>query len=459
MNLQDYSDLSQLLSLRPSNREANRAFGLAHQKFTPLEQLLRWREAHASSHLDTFSSGMFARYQYGIGLMMGVVAFVAGVLSGAALLSYSGREPVNVIYFLAMAVAVPLVTMVLALLSMIRADNAHNVLVHLSPASWMEKIIQLFPSIAKEKISSLYIHPRLANWLIIEHAQMMAFWFAFGLLLSLLGIVVTRDIAFAWSTTLQVTPEQFHGWLEMLSTPWRSWLPSAVPSAALIEQSQYYRLGGTLDTQMIHRAARLGEWWKFLTAATLFYAVGLRLVIWIIALIGKRRALGQAMLALPGAQELLTQMNTQLVTSASPDEEAMFARDEEGYARVVAHPDAQFDTVLGWAMDSGAISVILDAIGFATGTIKEVGGTQSLTEDDAVLASTSGRVLLLVKGWEPPTMDFIDFLTDLVEQVEQVCVAPIGPADDRYVVTSDQVAVWSRKLQWVDLGKVYLWKR
>ena len=140
MNLTDYSDLSQLLSLRPATRETNRAFGLDHRNHSPLDQLLAWRDTHRRVLDRSRSDDVLARYQYQIGLVMGTVAFVVGIFSGAALLNYSGKEPVNVVYFLTMAVVIPLMTMGLALLSMARADKAHNTLVHLSPASWMRTI-------------------------------------------------------------------------------------------------------------------------------------------------------------------------------------------------------------------------------------------------------------------------------------------------------------------------------
>ena len=458
MTLAHYIDLVQLLPEHAGTHADNRALGLEHADGQPMDQIEAWHEKHVAILELPRWSDVFARYHYWIGLVGGLVAFVVGLLSGATLLSYSGKAPVNVVYFLALAVGVPLVTMGLAFLSMLRAGQAHNALVHLSPASWMEKMLTLFPSFGANTLSKIHLNPRLANWLVIERAQMMAWWFALGLLLALLGIVVTQDVAFAWSTTLSVTPEQFHRLITWIAAPWRSWLPSAVPSVELIEQSQFFRLGGKLDSAMIGHAAQLGQWWKFLAMATLVYALGLRTLVWIAARIGLRRSVKEAVMTLEGVPTLLEQMNTPVVKTTAREPEPTFVPDTDGYARRVTQLEPSYDAVLGWAMDVESIRVILDALGVETLQVADPGGSRTLEEDAAIVERASGDVLVLVKSWEPPTMDWVDFLHDLVTAVDRVTVAPVGTEKQGYRAESKDVTVWSRKLSSIDLKKVVLWQ-
>ncbi len=105
------------------------------------------------------------------------------------------------------------------------------------------------PRQSSEDLETLKINPLLANWIVIKRSQFVALFFSIGLGLALLVVVATKDIAFAWSTTLQITPESFHTFLEMLATPWKTWFPSAVPSLELIEKSQYFRLGDSLSAR------------------------------------------------------------------------------------------------------------------------------------------------------------------------------------------------------------------
>ena len=458
MTLAHYIDLVQLLPEHSSTHSDNRSLGLEHANARPIEQIEAWREKKVLILDPPRWSDVFSQYHYWVGLIGGLVAFVAGLLSGMTLLSYSGKAPVNVVYFLALAVGVPLVTMGFTLISMARAGQTHNALVHLSPASWMEKILSFFPSSRRETLADLRLNPRLTNWLVIERAQMMAWWFALGLLIALLGVVVTQDIAFAWSTTLSVTPEQFHRLVTWIAAPWSHWLPSAVPSVELIEQSQFFRLGGKLDSAMIHHAAQLGQWWKFLAMATLVYALGLRTLVWIAARIGLHRSVKEAVLTLEGVPVLLEQMNTPVVETTAQQPEPAFVQDSDSYGRRISELESSYDAVLGWAMDAETIRVILDTLQVETPLIADPGGNCTLAEDATIVADASGEVLLLVKSWEPPTMDWVDFLRDLAVAVGRVTVAPAGTAEEGYRATPRDVAVWSRKLRRIDPEKVVLWQ-
>jgi len=458
MSLRPYLELMQLLETTPPSAEARRAFGLEHTGLSPLAQLRAWVDAHRD-RLDHPDWGeQYARWHYRTGLILGVLAFVAGLLSGAALLSYSGKAPVNVVYYLALAVGIPLLTMGLAIFSMLRAGRAHNALVHLSPASWLSSLLALLPTGTQEKVQNIRLHPRLANWLVIERSQMMAWWFAVGLLLALIGIVVTQDVAFAWSTTLSVAPEAFHRLIEWIALPWRAWFPDAVPSLDLITQSQYFRLGGKLDAEMVHHAADLGEWWRFLAMATAVYAVGLRLLLWMVARLGLRRATDQAILALERVPHLLAQMNQPIVRTASPEPEKRFIPDDDHYPYRIATLASSYDHALGWAMHPETIRVILDGLGVEATHVADPGGSRTLTEDRAILDQIRGSVLLLVKAWEPPTMDWVDFLQALVPVADRVTVAPVGMRESAYEAEPDDVAIWGRKLNTIANPKVTLWQ-
>jgi hypothetical protein len=329
--------------------------------------------------------------------------------------------------------------------------------VHLSPASWLEQIVRRFLPGGTDDLDGFTLDTTLRHWLVIERAQMMAWWFAVGLLMALVTIVATRDVAFAWSTTLSVAPERFHALIEAIAWPWRAWLPSAVPSEALIEQSQYYRLGGALDTQMVHRAAALGAWWRFLAMATLTYAVMLRASVWGVARVGLRRTLERSLMSLPGVETLLMQMKTPLITTVSSETEPRFVPTQEGYARC-ARPDAVLDMAMGWAMKDAEIAVMLDALGVDAAAIERVGGVRTLEEDAAAIQRAAGNVLLLVKGWEPPTMDWVDFVSELTSVAHRVWIVPIGTPDQQHRASAADVAVWERKLTELNNPKVWLWR-
>jgi len=457
-NLRSYINLYVLLKNNKVTHEENRALGLKYpeSKESHIAQLLAWVRVHRTKLKQPLLSETFSSYLYSMTLTLAIIAFFLGFFSGVGLLSYSGHEPVNVIYFMAMVVLLPLATMTLTLFSMFRAHASQSLLVHISPAFWMEKMLRFLPKNARSSLQELKINPLLSNWLIIKRSQLIAFIFSLGLLVALLGMVITKDIAFAWSTTLQVSPKEFHALLQLLAFAWRDFFPWAVPSVDLIEQSQYFRLGEKLDTQMIQNASKLGEWWKFLAFATLFYAILLRLGMWLLSTFGFKKALKRSFLSLEGVSRLLREMNEPIITTSATKEERDFMPKGSHTMQEIEDLDSSYDRTLGWAMSDEALRVLNDSMKVITPMAFDVGGTNSLEEDSEIISKCRGEVLFYVKSWEPPTMDFVDFLEALTEAVDKVILAPVGTAEDTYLPKSRELEMWGRKLQTLNSDKVWL---
>lgn len=458
MNIKSYLNLYQLLEVDTSTKEQRRTFGLSQVllKNKLIEQLLSWLELHHDKLKKPLLSETFSAYLYGVSLVLVIVGFVVGLFSGMALLSYNGHAPVNVIYFMSMVIVLPLLTMTLTLLSMFKAHHTQSVLIHLSPSFWMEKIVALLPHKVQKNVEELKINPLLANWIVIKRSQLIALFFSIGLLVSLLVVVATKDIAFAWSTTLHIDAEAFHGFLNMLAFPWRSWVPSAVPSLELIEQSQYFRLGDNLSEEMVHNASKLGEWWKFLALATLFYAIVLRFCMYLLSLMGLHIAVKKAVLSLGGVSTLLRDMNEPIITSNAQDHVESNETAIQGDLKKVQTLDASYDMVQGWAMNEAQLHVLNDSMHVITPLVYDVGGTNTLEEDAEIIHKSHGEVLLYVKVWEPPTMDFMDYLEALIDKVDKVVIVPIGTQEEQYRVASKFINIWARKLALLHSEKVWL---
>ena len=458
MNLKSYLDLFELLETDTSSREERRAFGLVNvmTKSRPVEQLSAWVRENRVKLKKPELSETFSSTLYSVTLILVIIIFVLGFFSGVGLLSYSGHEPVNVIYFIAMVVFLPLFTMTLTLLSMFRANSTQSMLVHISPAFWMEKILRLLPNKIEDNLKEVKINSLLANWIVIKRSQILALAFSFGLLFALLGVVATKDIAFAWSTTLSISSESFHDFLQTLAFPWRDLYPAALPSVELIEQSQYYRLGDKLSEEMIQNASKLGEWWKYLVFATLFYAIILRFAMYILSEFGLKRAVRRSFLTLDGAQKLLHDMNEPIISTHANENEQQIIQRSTVYTQMIYTLDASYDFVQGWAIAKENLPVIADSMKVISPKFFEVGGANTLDEDTEIIHHSQGEVLLYVKSWEPPTMDFIDYLEALAKRVDKVIVCPIGTTEDQYHTESKEVNVWARKLSMLENEKVWL---
>jgi hypothetical protein len=448
MNLKTYIDLNELLQRGQTTRQERRAFGLAFSStgYDPAAQLREWVEVHRQTLNKPLVSEQVDTLLYHTTLVLALVAYVLGLFSGIGLLSYSGEEPVNLIYFLAMVLIVPLITMGLSLFAMLRANRARNLLVHISPAYWMERLMMLFSKEDTQKLSSLKINPQLFNWMVIKRSQMLALIFSLGLLSALLGVVATHDIAFAWSTTLDLSDKQFYTFVHTVAFPWRSWLPSAVPSLELVVQSHYFRLGGKVSEVMISHAALLGTWWKFLAMSTLFYAVVLRIFLLLLATAGCNSALQKALLTLDGVKQLLRDMNEPLITTQARENETLSSHRSSLGERTLHRLDRSYDIIQGWAFSRESLVTACDTYGVVSSGCYEVGGKNTLEEDREVLLLSHGEVLLFVKAWEPPTMDFVDYLEMLHEKAKRVVVVPIGTAERDFIPSAKELDVWVRKI-------------
>jgi len=454
MHLKSYLNLYALLQNNVSTREERRAFGLDNVtlKNEPIKQLLAWENKYIHHLKKPLLSGDVSSYLYIVTFSLVIIAFILGLLSGITLLSYNGHEPVNIVYFIAMVVFLPLFTMLLSLFSMFRAKNSQSVLLHLTPAYWMEKILKFFPGIDDENIKNFKINPLLANWIVIRRSQFIALFFSLGLLLALLGVVVTKDIAFAWSTTLHITPEVFHGFLNTLALPWREFFPAAVPSIELIERSQYFRLGDKLSEEMISNASQLGQWWKFLAFATLLYALFLRCVMYVIATLGYKNALKKSFLSLEGVSLLLNNMNESMITTnATVGEHIVSSSHTE--IQEIRQLKTSYDFVQGWAIPTSKLQVMNDTMKVSSPNIFEVGGSNTLSEDRAIAHKSFGEVLLYVKVWEPPILDIIDYIEELIEIVDKVIIYPIGTEDEMYHVKEKFIKIWIDKFSMIDNNK------
>lgn len=125
-------------------------------------------------------------------------------------------------------------------------------------------------------------------WRLARLAQAAGLAFNMGVLLGLSGLVLVKHTGFFWETT---TDGAMHAALgttvELLSLPWATWWPAAVPDAAVIEGSRW--LPGRADVLPPGPEA----WWLFLLAAVFTWGLLPRAVLWLGCWVAGRRALAR----------------------------------------------------------------------------------------------------------------------------------------------------------------------
>ena len=161
-------------------------------------------------------------------------------------------------------------------------------------------------------------------------------------------------------------------------------------------------------------------------------------------------------MTLDGSKKLLNDMNEAIISTHANTRENGFSSKTVAYTQVIDTFDQSYDVVLGWAIDKEKLMLVNERMQVIAPGVYEAGGANSLEEDSEVLDKCHGEVLFYVKAWEPPTMDFMDFLESLVEKADKVIVAPIGTELNDYVSKEKDVNVWARKLFTLNSEKVWL---
>jgi hypothetical protein len=248
-----------------------------------------------------------------------------------------------------------------------------------------------------------------------------------------------------------------HRALAALAAPWAGWLPAAAPDLALTELSRYYR--GEAPALAVDRAARLGGWWPFVLMAVGVYGLLPRLLLLGYAGWRLRHATRALLCQDPEVTALLDRLATPVVVAGG-----------DGSGQRPLAPAGELPAPDRGAVAAEALLVIWNrAIAAAAGRAWLLDRLQvraaavcelSVLEPEAVHRSTlaelaashrdtpaARRVIVLTRGWEPPLLEFGDFLglvRELVGIEASITVVPIDVTGTR--VDAADRAVWATTL-------------
>ena len=460
LSLTSYLDFSQLLEVYRGSHEENRIFALTHQSFEkkPVMMLSSWLKEHRFHLTQTLNSKGFISYLSFSTQLLAFLFLFMGFMMGLGLLSYSGTAPVNITYYLFFSMVVPLLSMLFSLFTMLSRGGIAEFFSLFLSLHWLDKLIDFLPFVKIEKTftQEVLFPDELSKWIMIERLQRISLLFSMGLVLALIFVVVVKDIAFGWSTTLDITPVDFHAFISMVAILWRDIVPSAVPTLELVEISQYFRLGERLDMKLVVNASKLGAWWQFLAMATFVYAIGLRILFWLFAHYGYRQRLQKEFMLL--GDMLLREFNTPFVSTEALRVERHLEITEDNNFQVQNFVRHSYQNILGWNFSKDEIVLANDNKEISCSTIASIGGNNSFLEDENEAKKVRRTVLFYVKSWEPPTMDFVDFLELLIEnkKVDTIHIYPLGTVGRYYESDAKDIAVWNRKIQGLKSEKVWV---
>ncbi len=484
--------------------------------------LSAWLEALRARRGGEPSPGTtVVRAHRSLGALLALAGLASGAGATAAALAYDGSTPINVASFLAAFVGVPIGLLLILALSLgiasawpDLADRVPIVGELRALLGWAVRALSERARGARRRADD----PRLEAWAATWHrlrartalyrpverwwltatAQTFAIAFFVAALGTFSARVALSDLAFSWSTTLELDAAAFHRLTTALSLPWAPVWPEAVPSLHLVELSRYSRLDGAYVGAIGGRTrdvVLVGQWWRFLFAALLAYGLLPRLALALLSRWRLRVALTRLPLDTPDVDRVVRRLRSPRVetrglpaepapspartaataaatTAGASSPAARAETDRSAPVEPEAEPDstagastpepapiaaAERDAVLVlWRdvpADVARVGRALDtALGWGAGAICAAGGAEFEADEStqARVAATVGPVALVAEAWEAPDKATLRFLRGLrlaVGPRRPMAVVLVEPNDDGRLAApaAEQVKIWRER--------------
>ena len=444
----------------------DRDIGLKIESRDRLQRVRGWWSALLPN--EQRAGARLERIRRAVAGAMALLGAVLGVSVALAAFQYDGSEPVNVVRLIALLVLVPTLFLLSSLLllpgrvALLR--GLQDLLAPLNPGALALAVFRRLTR-ASPQLSMTFdwragrtSTARFAKWQLMRWSQVAALGFNVAALATAALLVAFTDLAFGWSTTLDADPQIVARIVHAIAWPWHALVPSAVPSAELIAESQFFRLdgGGAANGRA------LAGWWPFTLLTIVTYGLVPRLVLFAIA--GARLRAAERALLLDDARvtALLDRMASPAVDTAAaehgeaaamPAAEAAEYREATGRARAVIWE--------GCASAAAARAHARGRLGLELDTVVEAGGSRTLGADrqalDAIGATEPGTVIVFTPAWEPPLLELLDFLGELRRRVgpeHSIVVAPV--ADEARTVTAVEHDTWAHAVGRLRDPKLYV---
>jgi len=218
-------------------------------------------------------------------------------------------------------------------------------------------------------------------WTLARIGQWAGVSFNIGLIVGLIGVMAFQDVRFFWETTSDVEPEKtVQTIVNTVSSPWAFFAPEAVPDLKEIVDSRW-RAGSDLAVTESH-----SRWPAFLIISLLVWGLLPRLLLWVIAVRGRNKALQQLDFQAPTHRELWRRMShvERAVETSGQEDEAIIID--------VGGLDLQVQEISPFLR----MKLRVHPLGiYQVGVIDE----SKEAEAYAALDQAKGGVVLMVEGW------------------------------------------------------------
>lgn len=332
MTLADLIDLEVQLDAdraleRATLRDRDAALTAQIDASSERDRLLQWIHALRRQPGNALPGQAIARGLRSAGWVVFAVAAVLGAGTAAGVLTFTGTHPANVLVAFAVLILLPLILFATQL-----AMTALSPQIADGPmAALTRRIGARLISLSGERSAALRqvlgqararrsMYGRMESRWMWGVAQIPALGWCVGAVLTLLCLVTFTDLAFGWSTTLEVSDAGMQRFVDVVSAPWAWAAPSLRPDEAMVAATQYSRFDSAWVGDADVAARVTGRWWSFLAMSLLVWVLIPRLLAFAWSRIQMRRALARAPLDRPELLRVLRRLDPgRLTVGAAAD--------------------------------------------------------------------------------------------------------------------------------------------
>ena len=437
--------------------------------------------------LPVFPGQVIAEALRTLAVYFSIIGLGAGASLTLALLSYTGKAPINVFTYLFVLV-IPQMLLVAGLLLFMGLKRTKHPRIRFSPLLLLfsktithlakrfgRRFLQILnPSERQAFLATLgsvsscnQTYGKLFVWPLLSLTQCFGIMFNLGALGATLVRVLGSDLAFGWQSTLQISTRAAHGFVSAIALPW-SWLipqDMAHPDLEQIAGSKMVLKEGIYSLA----TPDLVSWWPFLCFALICYGLIPRIILYILTRCATAREVRAHPFSSPDIDRLLFRMTTPLVETTPRDFTLLPAThipetmpQQPPVKSIPEKPGRETLAILIPEEIAGQCpqDQLYQEIHRSTGNKPSIHFTLDPYDQQAVLDQLHiltwhedrARIAILQEAWQPPIRELLDFVTTLTtffEHPATVTIALIGkPAPGNILTPPDKLnaKVWKDQI-------------
>ncbi|MEX1268267.1 MAG: DUF2868 domain-containing protein [Balneolaceae bacterium] len=347
------------------------------------------------------------------------LSFAVGMSAAGVLFYYDGSAPINVLPVLAIFVVLPFSLLLLSLIFSNRADSGI-----LSPViHWVEKKINSLLSTKQNLDNSL--NEQLSEYELVYNEPVQILFrntlqkasaaYAMGALLWMIFNVTTTDLAFSWSSTLELEGENIHSITTVMSAPWSWILPAATVDLETVEATRFFRAGSS-DIE----STSSGRWWSFIFMSILVYSLFPRFMVYLYYRVRFKKTLAASLVESETGHNLLSLTDESLLIETTnksntadypePDTSSVSAETN----RVV---------VLLWYLSELKEETVAGKLNRKILSTHKISGLSPVKDDRKIAqqiakksaAGDHADIIVFVKFWESPNIRLERILKEIAD--------------------------------------------